>query len=49
MSKRTELEAALAKAEADWRKANDVLDKAEAARTKAHSDWDKAVADMLGR
>ena len=42
MSKRSELEAALAKAGADWRKANDNLDKEEAERTKAHTAWDKA-------
>jgi len=45
MTPRAELEAAVAKAEADWRRAGEDLNRAEAARAKAHADWDKEAAD----
>lgn len=43
MSTRAELEAALAKAQADWRQANDELDKAQADRAKANAVWDSLI------
>ena len=47
MIKRKELEAALATAEADCRRANDDFHKAQADRAKANADWDKVVTDRL--
>src|ERR1039457_4754773 len=44
---RKELEAALATAEADCRRANDDFHKAQADRAKANADWDKVVTDRL--
>lgn len=43
MNTRAELEAALAKAQADWRWANDELDKAQTDRAKANAAWDEFV------
>lgn len=43
MSTRTELEAALAQAEAGWSKANEELELAQAARARANADWDNVV------
>jgi hypothetical protein len=45
MTTRAELEAALAKAEADWRRASDELDGAQEVRAKANADWDQQVAE----
>ena len=45
MSTRAELEAALAKAEDDWRRANDDMEQAQAGRAKANADWNKVDAD----
>lgn len=45
MSTRAELEAGLAQAEADWRRARDSLDKAQAERAKAIAAWDKVLND----
>jgi hypothetical protein len=39
MGKREDLEAALAKAEADWRRATEALDQAQAARNRAFQAW----------
>ena len=39
MSTRAELEAALVKAEADWRRASEQLDKTQAERTRANEAW----------
>ena len=41
MSIRADLEAAVAKAEDDWRRANEDLDKARSVRAKVDLDWDK--------
>lgn len=43
MHTRTELDAALAKAEADWRRASDELVRAQAARVEANHNWDTLV------
>ena len=45
MSTRAELEASVAQAEADWRRARDGLDKAQAERAKANAAWDKVLSD----
>ena len=45
MSTRAELEAALQKAEADWRAASYDLDMAQAERTKANANWDQLITD----
>ncbi|MBE0620939.1 MAG: hypothetical protein IH605_10130, partial [Burkholderiales bacterium] len=45
MSTRAELEAALAKAEADWRRANERLDQKQTERTEANDAWVRANAD----
>lgn len=45
MSTRVELEAARARTEADWRRANDDLVKARAKLAEANAGWDKVVAD----
>lgn len=45
MNTRAELEAALARAEADWRRARDDMDKARAALASANTGWDKVVSD----
>ena len=39
MGTRAELEAALVKAEADWRKASEQLDKTQAERARANDEW----------
>ena len=43
MSTRTELEAALAEAEADWRRAGENLDKKHAEPARANDAWDRAL------
>ena len=43
MGKCEDLEAALAKAEADWRMASDEFDKARALLIKSNASWDKFV------
>jgi hypothetical protein len=45
MSTRAELEAALAKAESDWRRAGENLDRKQAERARANDEWAKADAD----
>ena len=45
MTKRAELEAARAKAEADWGRANEELEHARAGLIKTNADWDKVVND----
>ncbi len=45
MSTGDDFEAALAKAEVDWRRANDDMEKAQAERAKASADWGKVDAD----
>ncbi len=45
MSKRVELEAARARAEADWRSANNHLVESRAKLAEANAGWDKVVAD----
>ena len=45
MATRAELEAALERAEADWRKAVEELGKAQASQAKASADWDKVVSE----
>lgn len=47
MTRRKELVAALATAEAECRKANDDFHKAQSDRAKAKADWDKIVAGRL--
>lgn len=43
MSTRAELDAALAKAEAGWRNANDELEEVQSARARATANWDNVV------
>ncbi|MFH1602642.1 MAG: hypothetical protein ABIH03_01900, partial [Pseudomonadota bacterium] len=45
MSVRAELEAALAAAEANWRKASEHLDKVQTERARANAEWDRIVND----
>lgn len=45
MSTRIELEAVLAKAQADWQRARDDFDKAQADLARANADWGKVVTD----
>ncbi len=49
MSIRADLEAAIAKAEDDWRRAHEDLDRARAARAKVDLDWDKVGAGRRRR
>lgn len=46
MSARVELEAALARAQAEWRRANDEMDRVQADRAKANAIWDEIVASQ---
>jgi len=48
MSTRAELEAALANAEANWRRASERLDKTQAERARANEEWVLAHADRRG-
>jgi len=48
MRTRAELEAALAKAEADWRRASERLDQRQAERGEANEEWSRLSADRRG-
>ncbi len=45
MSTRTDREEALAKAETDWRRANDNVAKTQEKRARASAAWDKVIVD----